>query len=92
MATTNKRVLVSDVSKRVETLQSGDWSLTFNYEGDVGKRVVNVSVNGNKNDTQGYVNYSKTGSDTNVNFNNIEYDSDLVEVLRKEVADITKEV
>jgi hypothetical protein len=88
MATTSKRVLVSESKKTVATLTVGDWKLTFNYEGPEGQPVNVIAVSGAKGNA--FFNYNKNDAQTNVSFNNSEYDADLVASVKIEVDDITK--
>lgn len=88
--TTSKRVLVSESQKTVATLEFNDWKLTINYEGEANKPVAQVSVTGSKGN--GYVNFSRTATQTSINFNNVDYDDGLIAAIMVEVNDITKTV
>jgi hypothetical protein len=91
MATpTSKRILVSESKKAVATLDVGEWKLTFNYEGAEGKPVSQVTITGTKGNA--YFNYNRNEGQTNVSFNNAEYDADLLAAVKVEVDDITKAI
>jgi len=91
MATaTSKRILVSESQKTIATLEVGDWKLNITYEGEAGKQVSQVTVNGNKGNA--FVNFNRSAQQINVNFNGSDYDTDLIAAILIEVSDITKPV
>lgn len=90
MANTAKRIIVSETTKRTATLDAADFRLTFTYEGEAGKAVQNVQVNGTKGN--GYINYNKNGQQTTFTFNNLEYDQSVIDAINAEVADIVKPI
>ena len=88
MTTTAKRVVVSELQKKVATLKVGEFDVTFNYENKAGEAVTNVQVSAIKG--SGFMNYSINGSQTNINFSNMLYDQALLTAVQTEIEDITK--
>lgn len=91
METTIKRVLVSEHTKRTSSLEFNGWKLTIVDEGEPGKQITTVSISGSKAPSA-YLNYQKNGQSVNVNFNNSEYDTELMAAIQVEIDDITQAV
>ncbi|SMC53411.1 hypothetical protein [Pedobacter nyackensis] len=90
MATAAKRVVVSELQKKVATLKVGENTFTFNYEAKVGENVTVVNISGAIGN--GHLNYSVNGSIININFNNTPYNEDVIRAINLEIEDITKPV
>ena len=81
------RINVSTMTETVDTLEVGNWKLTFNYKNETGKPISQLNVNGN-NDSNGSFSYNKQETQTFVQFINSNYDADLVKAINDEVTAI----
>lgn len=92
MATTAKRVVVSELQKKVATLRFADFDVKFTYENNAGEAVSQLEVSAVKEDGSAYVNYTLTGNQTSVTFTNTPFNQELLTAIQVEVDDITKPV
>jgi hypothetical protein len=86
-----KRIIITKAEKETATLEVGSWKLNLSYEGELGKKVTSIVVNGTKGNNE-YFNYNLQATSTSITFNNAPYDQDVIDAVNIEVADITKEV
>lgn len=82
-----KRVSLSETTKKVDSLESGDWKLTFTYESQPDTKIDSVIVNGQKN-VNSYFNCSYNRQTTSISFTNATVDTDFIKVIMDELDSI----
>lgn len=93
MAIEAKRTIISTLDKKMATLEVKDWKINISYEGEAGKKINAVSVNGTKANNGGYLNYNlPEPKNTNISFNGADFDLEVVAAIYAEILDITKEI